>query len=183
MIIIIMGVCGCGKTTVGEMLAAQLGCGFSDADGFHPKENVEKMRAGIPLTDEDRWPWLGAIRKAADDWQAKNESHVIACSALRQAYRDVLSPKGDVIFVYMKGSREVIQPRLEARTGHYMNPNLLESQFAILDEPTDALTVDVGGTPQDITADVLRQLPDFVIPGERPKLQATLNAARSAPAL
>lgn len=161
MIIIVMGVSGCGKSTIGELLAEHLSCGFSDADGFHPKANVDKMRAGIPLQDEDRWPWLSAIRAAVDDFKEKGESHVIACSALRQAYRDVLSPKGDVIFVYMKGAKTVIQPRLEARKGHYMNPNLLNSQFATLEEPTDALTVNIEETPEVIMTDILTQLPGF----------------------
>lgn len=159
MIIVLMGVCGCGKTTVGEKLAERLGCGFSDADGFHPKENVEKMRAGIPLTDEDRWPWLAALRAAIEGWQADGVSHIVACSALKQVYREILSPKDDVIFVYLKGSAEVIGPRLRARQGHYMNPALLESQFATLEEPKDAVVVDIGGTPDEIVADVLARLP------------------------
>lgn len=159
MIIVLMGVCGCGKTTVGEKLAERLGCGFSDADGFHPVANVEKMRAGIPLTDEDRWPWLRALRAAIEGWQAEGASHVFACSALKHVYREILSPKDDVVFVYLKGSAEVIGPRLRARQGHYMNPALLESQFATLEEPKDAVVVDVGGTPDEIVADVLARLP------------------------
>lgn len=159
MIIVLMGVCGSGKTTVGEKLAERLGCGFSDADGFHPAANVEKMRAGIPLTDEDRWPWLAALRAAIEGWQADGVSHIVACSALKQVYREILSPKDDVVFVYLKGSAEVIGPRLRARQGHYMNPALLESQFATLEEPKDAVVVDIGGTPDEIVADVLARLP------------------------
>lgn len=159
MIIVVMGVTGCGKTTVGERLAAKLGCGFSDADSFHPAENVEKMRAGIPLTDDDRWPWLAALRSAMDRWIAAGESHVFACSALRQAYRDILSPHNDVVFVYLKGSRAVIERRLNARKGHYMNPALLGSQFAALEEPQDALVVDVDRSPDAIVAEVLPLLP------------------------
>lgn len=159
MIIVLMGVCGSGKTTVGEKLAERLGCGFSDADGFHPAANVEKMRAGIPLTDEDRWPWLAALRAAIEGWQAEGVSHIVACSALKQVYREILSPKDDVVFVYLKGSAEVIGPRLRARQGHYMNPALLESQFATLEEPKDAVVVDIGGTPDEIVADVLARLP------------------------
>ncbi len=159
MIIVLMGVCGSGKTTIGEKLAETLGCGFSDADGFHPVENVEKMRAGIPLTDDDRWPWLRALRAAMEGWQAEGKSHVFACSALREVYREVLSPKNDVVFVYLKGSPEVIGPRLRARQGHYMNPALLDSQFATLEEPKDALVVDIGGTPEEIVADILGRLP------------------------
>jgi len=159
MIIVLMGVCGSGKTTIGEKLAERLGCGFSDADGFHPKENVEKMRAGVPLTDEDRWPWLRALRAAIEGWQAEGVSHIVACSALKQVYREILSPLDDVVFVYLKGSAEVIGPRLRARQGHYMNPALLESQFATLEEPQDAVVVDIGGTPDEIVADVLARLP------------------------
>lgn len=158
MIIVVMGVAGCGKSTVGEMLAARLNCGFSDADGFHPKENVEKMRAGIPLQDEDRWPWLRALRAAIEDWHRKGESHVIACSALKQIYRDILSPQGDVIFVYLKGTADEIAPRLQARKGHYMNPTLLDSQFATLEEPTDAITVGILPPPEEITAGILAKV-------------------------
>lgn len=155
MIIILMGVCGTGKTTVGELIAKKLGCDFSDADGFHPAANVEKMRAGIPLTDEDRWPWLRTMRSAIDGWQAEGKDHVVACSALRQVYRDILSPKGDVTFVHLKGTPEVIAARLAARKGHYMNPALLGSQLATLEEPTDAITVDIAKTPEEIADEIL----------------------------
>ncbi|MEN3930285.1 gluconokinase [Microvirga sp. W0021] len=167
MIIIVMGVSGCGKTTLGEELAKRLSCGFSDADGFHPKANVEKMAAGIPLQDEDRCPWLASIREAIDGWHAKGESHIIACSALKEVYRDMLSPNGDVIFVYMKGSRETTRPRLKARKGHYMPPSLLDSQFNTLEEPKDALIVDIQGTPAEIADDVIAQLPKFASAEER----------------
>lgn len=160
MIVMMMGVTGCGKTTIGTLLAERLSCGFSDADGFHPAVNVEKMRAGIPLQDEDRWPWLAALRTAIDGWQAKKIDHVVACSALKQVYRDVLSPEGDVIFVFLKGSAATIGPRLNARKGHYMNPALLDSQFATLEEPVDALAVDISGTPEEIVANILAKLGD-----------------------
>jgi gluconokinase len=159
MIIVLMGVCGSGKTTIGERLAGRLGCGFSDADGFHPQANVDKMRAGVALTDEDRWPWLAALRAAVEGWKAAGESHIVACSALREAYRAVLSPEGDVVFVYLKGSAAVIAPRLRTRQGHYMNPDLLESQFAALEEPKDAVVVDIAATPDAIVAEILARLP------------------------
>ena len=158
MIIIVMGVSGSGKSTIGALLASRLGCGFSDADDFHPAANVEKMRRGIPLTDDDRWPWLGALRQAIDDWQATGTSHVIACSALRQSYRDVLSSPGDVLFVYLKGAPETVAARLEARKGHYMNPNLLASQLATLEEPTDAIVVDIAPPPATVADEIMARL-------------------------
>lgn len=158
MIVVLMGVSGSGKTTVGLLLAERLGCGFSDADSFHPPKNVEKMRAGIPLTDDDRWPWLHALRAAIEGWEREGVDHIVACSALKQVYRDILSPHDDVTFVYLKGSAAVIGPRLAARTGHYMNPKLLDSQFATLEEPADALTVDIAHTPAEIVADILGKL-------------------------
>lgn len=158
MIVIVMGVSGAGKTTVGELLADRMGCGFSDADDFHPPANVEKMRAGIALTDDDRWPWLKALRQAIEDWQAAGESRVIACSALKDAYRDVLSPRDDVVFVYLKGDTEMIASRLKARKGHYMNPNLLTSQFAALEEPADAVVVDIAPPPAAVADEIMNRL-------------------------
>lgn len=165
MIVIVMGVTGSGKTTVGRRLAARLGCGFADADDFHPGANVEKMRAGIPLTDADRRPWLAALRAAMDGWQAAGASRVVACSALKRAYRDALSPHGDVVFVHLKGTPEVIAARLAGRRGHYMNPALLASQFAALEVPDDALTVDIGASPDDLVETILARLPAAGRPG------------------
>ena len=158
MIVIVMGVSGSGKTTVGELLAERMGCGFSDADDFHPAANVEKMRAGVPLTDDDRWPWLQALRKAIEDWEAAGVSRVIACSALKDAYRDILSPGDDVVFVYLKGDTETIAERLTARRGHYMNPNLLTSQFAALEEPADAIVADITPPPAAVVDEIMPQL-------------------------
>lgn len=188
MIIMVMGVTGCGKTTVGSLLSERLGCGFSDADGFHPAANVEKMRVGIPLVDEDRWPWLAALRQAIDDWQAAGKSHVFACSALKNAYREILSPKRDVIFVFLKGSADVIRPRLLARQGHYMNPALLESQFNTLEEPSDALTIDIDQTPDEIVEATLARLAEHLGESERQLLMALLanndkEKAEKAPSL
>lgn len=158
MIIVLMGVTGSGKTTIGKLLAERLGCGFSDADDFHPPANVEKMREGTPLQDEDRWPWLAALRKAIDGWQEQGMSRVIACSALKHTYRHILSPDNDVVFVFLKGSADVISLRLKARQGHYMNPDLLGSQFDALEEPAGAVTVDIARTPEAIADDVLARL-------------------------
>jgi len=141
-----MGVCGCGKSAVGEALAAKLGWPFFDADDFHPPANVEKMAAGTPLTDSDRWPWLDrlAAEMAAINEQGGNA--VLACSALRQSYRDRIARAGAVRFVYLKGDRETIAARLRERTHRYMPPSLLASQFATLEEPTSAIVVDVRDT-------------------------------------
>lgn len=158
MIVIVMGVSGSGKTTVGKLLAERMGCGFSDADDFHPAANVEKMRAGIPLTDDDRWPWLKALRQAIEEWEAAGKSHVVACSALKDTYRDVLSPKDDVVFVYLKGDAKTIASRLKARKGHYMNPTLLTSQFATLEEPDNALVVDIVPPPATIADYIMARL-------------------------
>lgn len=143
MIIVLMGVCGCGKTTVGETLSASLRWSFLDADDFHPAENVAKMSAGLPLTDDDRGPWLDRI---ADELRAvldRGGHAVLACSALRQSYRDRLARAGDVRFVHLAGDMETIASRLAARQHRYMPPTLLASQFATLERPADALEVDV----------------------------------------
>ncbi|MFD2183413.1 gluconokinase [Rhodoplanes azumiensis] len=158
MIVVLMGVSGSGKTTIGTLLAARLGCGFSDADSFHPPANVEKMRAGIALSDDDRRPWLAALRQAIEDWEAQGLDQVLACSALKRAYRDILAPHGDVVFVYLKGSADLIARRLAGRTGHYMNPALLDSQFATLEEPADAVTVDIAKPPDAIVTAILAAL-------------------------
>ena len=158
MIVIVMGVSGSGKTTVGELVAERLGCGFSDADDFHPAANVDKMRAGIPLTDDDRWPWLKALRQAIEDWEAAGQSRVIACSALKAAYRNLLAPRDDVVFVFLKGSAETIASRLKARQGHYLNPDLLASQFATLEEPADAIVVDITPPPAAVVDEIMPHL-------------------------
>lgn len=158
-----MGVCGCGKSLIGSMLAEKLGGVFEDADDFHPADNKAKMTAGIPLTDEDRWPWLRILRDRIEEMRDKTSCYFLACSALKQAYRDVLRG-GDarevLEFVYLKGSREVIGTRMAARKGHYMPATLLDSQFAILEEPAahEAMVVDVAQTPEEIVAEVLNRL-------------------------
>ncbi len=165
MILILMGVTGSGKSTIGETLAARLGWEFRDADDFHPSANVEKMRAGIPLKDEDRWPWLGAIRDYAKARLQDSQSSIIACSALKQIYRDVLRVDGEKIhFVHLKGTPEVIQERLALRRGHFMNPKLLQSQFETLEEPGEAFTVDIRATPGEIAQNIINH---FGLPAAR----------------
>lgn len=158
MVIILMGVTGSGKTTVGEMLAAQLGWEFCDADSLHPPANVGKMRRGIPLTDEDRYPWLDLLSNQIRTYLTENRNAAMACSALKATYRERLLIDEAVKLVYLKGSFELIQARLLARRGHYMNPNLLESQFATLEEPKDALSVDISPQPETIIASIRKQL-------------------------
>jgi carbohydrate kinase (thermoresistant glucokinase family) len=156
--LILMGVCGCGKTLTGQMLAQQLGGLFEDADDFHPPPNKAKMTAGTALTDEDRWPWLRLLRERITDMRSHTPCYLLACSALKQSYRDVLrgdDPRGVLEFIHLKGSRELIGSRMAARKGHYMPTTLIDSQFAILEEPHDAITVDVSGTPEEVVADVL----------------------------
>ncbi|MEO5701453.1 MAG: gluconokinase [Casimicrobiaceae bacterium] len=143
MIAVMMGVSGSGKTTVGRVVASQLGWRFLEGDSFHPEANVTKMAAGTPLTDVDRWPWLEAIRAELEVIAGRGEQAVLACSALKEAYRQRLAAAGDVCFVYLKGDRETIGARIAQRRGHYMPPSLLDSQFATLEEPQEALVVDV----------------------------------------
>lgn len=138
-----MGVCGCGKTTVGEALAQAIGCRFLDADDFHPPANVAKMASGVPLTDEDRWPWLDRIDAELRQILATGEHAILACSALKEAYRQRLKRAGDVRIVYLEGDQATIAGRLAARQHKYMPPTLLPSQFATLEVPTDALVVDI----------------------------------------
>jgi gluconokinase len=143
MIVVLMGVSGSGKTTVGRALAQELGWEFLDADAFHPEANVAKMASGIALTDADRWPWLDRIVVQLRAVNERGGHAVLGCSALRQAYRDRLSRAGELRWVYLKGDAATIEPRLASRRGHYMPPSLLASQFATLEEPTAALVVDI----------------------------------------
>ena len=161
MILIAMGVSGAGKTRIGEMLAERLKCSFTDGDAFHSAANKEKMHNGIPLTDEDRWPWLRTIRAAIEEKQAAHEDAVFTCSSLKRSYRDVLrAGDKDVCFVYLKGAREVLQERLQTRTGHFFDPSLLQSQLDTLEEPGDdeAITVSIELTPEQIVEETLSKL-------------------------
>jgi gluconokinase len=150
MIVIVMGVVGAGKTTVGKLLASELGWQFADADDFHPASNVEKIRRGIPLTDEDREPWLDSLRAAILKWIADGQSTVLACSALKGAYRAKLQVDPQVRFVYLQGSRELIAERLRARHGHFAGEAILASQLADLEEPESAIKVDISDIPEHI---------------------------------
>jgi len=142
-IVVVMGVSGSGKTVVGQALASDLGWPFFDADDFHPKENVAKMAAGTPLTDTDRWPWLDRLAAEMKAIEERGANAVLACSALRQAYRDRISRAGNVRYVHLAGDHDTIAARLAARKHHYMPPTLLASQLATLEAPTDAIVIDV----------------------------------------
>ena len=159
MIIVVMGVAGSGKTTIGRKLAAALRVGFTDADELHSPASVEKMRAGIALTDADRAPWLSAMRAKIDECGRAGANHVFACSALKARYRELLGGGNpQVRFVYLKGDASLIGRRLRQRTGHFFNPALLASQFEILEEPQDAITVDAGQTPDALVGQVVAAL-------------------------
>jgi gluconokinase len=158
-IVILMGVSGCGKTTVGALLAEACGWDFHDADDFHPPENVAKMKSGAALNDEDRWPWLARLNTFLLDSERQGKSLVLACSALKQDDRDRLA-RGCAAarFVFLDGERELIRARLDARQGHYMNPKLLDSQFAILERPREALRLDVAERPAELVRSIKERL-------------------------
>ena len=156
MIVVLMGVSGSGKTTVGEIVARELAWPYLDADDYHPAANVEKMRAGTPLTDADRWPWLDRINRLLSERQARGDHLVLGCSALKQVYRDRLAQGlRDLRWVHLRGSLELIQSRLQVRQHRYMPASLLQSQFATLDQPADALTVDIADTPEGLARTVI----------------------------
>jgi carbohydrate kinase (thermoresistant glucokinase family) len=160
--LVIMGVAGSGKTTVAELLTSRLGWVSAEADEFHSKANIDKMASGIPLTDEDRWPWLRAIRSWLDEQEAAGRRAVVTCSALKRAYRDILSgPKHDVTFVHLTGSAELIAERMQHRKGHFMPPSLLPSQFQTLEAlgpDENGIQVDISGTPEQITDEIIQRL-------------------------
>jgi gluconokinase len=153
MIIVIFGVSGAGKTTVGKMLAEQLGWRFLEADDFHSAANIKKMRNGHPLTDEDRWPWLDCLRQQIERSLAAGENAVLACSALKRAYRDRLRVNEAVKFVFLRGDYALVEKQLRSRHGHFMNAALLQSQFDDLEEPQsdeNVLTIELGRTSKEI---------------------------------
>jgi gluconokinase len=151
MVLIVMGVTGAGKTTIGRALATSLGWEFHDGDDFHSDPSKRKMRRGIPLTESDRAPWLAALRRLIEAMLSEGRDGVVACSALKQSYRDeLIVDPNSVKVVYLKGSKQVIDERLRDRTGHFMNPELLQSQIDTLEEPRDAIVVDASAAPEAI---------------------------------
>lgn len=156
-----MGVSGCGKTLIGNLLAERLGGVCEDADDFHSAANKDKMRAGIPLTDEDRWPWYAALRARIEEMRTQTPLYILACSALKAIYREKLragDSAQDMVFVHLKGPREVIFSRMSKREGHYMPVSLLDSQFAILEDSPDLLNVSLDQTPEAIVEEVVERL-------------------------
>jgi gluconokinase len=154
-----MGVSGCGKTTVGKVLATRLRVPFYDADNYHAQENLAKMATGIPLTDSDRAGWLTLLAAMIESETLAGHDGVLACSALKQSYRDVLRSRSrNVRFVYLKGSYDLILKRMQERGGHFMKPRMLKSQFEILEEPADAITVDISLSVEKIVQEILLYL-------------------------
>ena len=157
-IIVLMGVSGSGKTTVGRLLSAQLGWKFYEADDYHSPASVEKMRGGVPLDDRDRGPWLERLRELLRDCLRRDESAVLACSALKERYREFLLIDERVVLIFLKGDYQLIAGRLARRRDHYMNPSLLGSQFETLEEPDDALQVDITSSPEEIVGEIRGRL-------------------------
>ena len=158
MIIVLMGVTGSGKSTVGELLARQLDWRLFDGDDFHPPANIEKLRRGVALDDKDRDPWLRAIRECITAIIDRRDNAVIACSALKHSYRRILHVSDEVVFVYLKADMALVRKRLKKRSGHFMNPDLLQSQFDTLEKPDNALAVDASLPPAEIVRQIRDQL-------------------------
>ena len=158
MIVIVMGVCGTGKTTVGRLIAERIGARFEEGDRFHPKANVEKMSRGEPLDDEDRWPWLESIGRSIDEWQRAGEDVILACSALKERYREILlGGRPDMRLVHLFGTQALISERMAQRRHHFMPPSLVPSQFAALEPPAPGehvIAADVVRPPEAIAAEV-----------------------------
>jgi gluconokinase len=158
-VLVVMGVSGCGKSTVAELLAQQLGWPFMEGDSLHPAANIEKMESGQPLTDEDRWPWLRRIATWVEERLDAQESGIVTCSALKRSYREVLDRRGEgVVFVYLAGERATLEERMRARTGHFMPLSMLESQLETLEEPQPdepSIRVPIEQSPEEIADEVL----------------------------
>lgn len=159
MVVVVMGVAGSGKSTVGALIAEALGAGFAEGDRFHPAANIAKMSSGQPLDDADRLPWLEAMAAAIRGWRAGARPMVLACSALKQGYRELLAGGStEVRFVHLKATREQVEARMATRKGHFMPPSLIGSQFAALEDPEDAIALAVDASPAEIAAEAVRRL-------------------------
>lgn len=153
-----MGVSGSGKTTIGQMLSAQLKWPFIDGDSLHSPQNIAKMAAGIPLTDDDRSPWLQSIHTLIEGWRVQRQNGIVASSALKEKYRQVLLTSPEIKLVYLRGSYDLIYSRMQHRPGHYMKPEMLQSQFAALEEPKDAIVVDIASSEEQIVSTIRQTL-------------------------
>lgn len=161
MIVILFGVSGAGKTTLGQLLAAELGWKFYEGDNFHSQANIDKMHAGVPLTDEERQPWLESLRGLIDRCLAAKQNAVLTCSALKKSYRTYLRMNEEVVFVYLRGGYELIANQLRQRHGHFMSPELLQSQVATLEEPEateNTMTIDLGRSPRELVDEIRKKL-------------------------
>jgi gluconokinase len=161
MILIVMGVSGAGKSTVAKALVNATGWQFAEGDDYHSEANRKKMHSGVPLNDEDRAPWLASLHEVLQGWAQRGESGIMTCSALKQTYRDTLAkglPEGSYRFVLLDVPRAELQKRLEHRAGHFMSPDLLDSQLATLEEPKDALRIEAEGSPDEIAGKILAQI-------------------------
>lgn len=172
-VIVVMGVSGCGKSTIAEAIAKQLNAHFKDGDELHPESNIKKMESGIPLTDSDREPWLFVLADYAREQSVLHGISVIACSALKRRYRDILNQAGNVVYVYLDGSFELISSRMQARTGHFMPETLLKSQFEALEDPRsedNVVAVGIESDPQTIALNAVKALrSQQVLPINQPK--------------
>lgn len=177
MILVLMGVSGIGKTTIGKQLAARTGWNFDDADDYHSPENRRKMSAGIPLNDADRQPWLAALNERMTQHRQKGESAILACSALKEDYREVLArgfSKNEMLFVYLHAPASLIKERIKSRHHPFMNAALLDSQLAALEVPSDAWAISVAGTPEQAVEDILARLREaglLTAPAEKIKME------------
>ncbi|MGD1006429.1 MAG: gluconokinase [Ignavibacteriaceae bacterium] len=158
MIFIVMGVSGSGKTTVAKAVSNKFGWKYYEGDEYHPAENVEKMKNWIPLNDEDRLPWLLSLRKVVEEAISKRENIVISCSALKEAYRKILKVSEEVKFIYLKGSYDLIRKRMEERIPHFFKPEMLKSQFDVLEEPQQAIEIDISKSSESIIGDVIDKI-------------------------
>ncbi len=159
MIVVVMGVSGSGKSTIGKMLATVLNCSFQEGDALHSAANIAKMSCGTPLTDEDREPWLAAIHSHIRDFVGRGEDLVVACSALKRQYRESLATGVPVTWVYLQASKDLIRSRIVRRTSHFMKADMLDSQFAILEEPSGAIVADAAERPDVVVRQILELLP------------------------
>jgi gluconokinase len=158
MIVVVIGVSGSGKSTIGTALARAIGCQFLEGDTLHSQANIDKMSRGIPLDDDDREPWLAEVHKRMADASERGMDLVVACSALKQAYRQTLERGLELKWVYLKGSHALFRSRLQQRTAHFMKANMLESQFDALEEPSNAIIVDAASSPEVIVERILQQI-------------------------